>query len=74
MYAGRDLAEVVELMPRLDVNHREVRVRGFEPCAVLVAAVGLDRKVSVHTGDDNVSRRWTQRTVNDKEVAVVAAP
>ena len=73
MYAGRDLAEVVELMPRLDVNDREVWIRRFEARTVLVAAICLHCEIAVNAGYDDIARRRAQRAVDDEQVAVVDA-
>ena len=71
MNASRHLAEVVEFLSFFDVDDGVGGIRRFEANAILVAAIGLNCKVAVNAGDDDITTCWAKRTVNYQKVAIM---
>ena len=70
VYAGRYLAEVVQLLSGAEADDGVVGIGWLQADTALVAAVGLHGEVAVHAGDDHVAVGWAERAVNDEQVAV----
>ena len=70
MDAGRDLPEVVELLPCAKADDGVRRIRRLKADAVLVAAVGLHGEVSVHACDDHIAVCWAEGAVDNEQVAI----
>ena len=64
MNASRHLAEVVEFLSFSDVDDGVGGVRRFKANAILVAAIGLNCKVAVNAGDDDIAACGAKRAVD----------
>ena len=69
MYAGRHLAEVVQLLSGAEADDGVVGIRRFQADTVLVAAVGLHGEIPVHAGDDHVAVGGAEGAVDHQQIA-----
>ena len=63
MNASRHLAEVVEFLSFFDVDDGVGWIRRFKANAILVATKGLNCKVAINAGDDDIAACGAKRAI-----------